>query len=57
MYKQEIEDLKAELSRADFLVKVKFKFLILVVVNFHHLGLQIIVLMNKTAIAPCRHVS
>ena len=30
MYKQEVEDLKAEFSRADFLVKVKFKFLILV---------------------------
>lgn len=40
MYKQEVEDLKAEFSRADFLVKVKFKFLILVVINFHHLGLD-----------------
>lgn len=40
MYKQEVEDLKAEFSRADFLVKVKFKFLILVVIKFHHLGLD-----------------
>ena len=37
MYKQEVEDLKAEFSRADFIAKVKF----LVVVNVHHLGLDI----------------